>query len=100
MKAVTKTVLFGRVTVDKHVHLWPIGVFANDKSAKAFAGLLKMAHDTGNAELAKSLDDQTRTAEDGTLITGFRMSIKIVAYEPTLAASGDAAAVEDSSSML
>lgn len=88
MKAATKTILFTRVSVDKQTHLWPTAVFADDKSAKAYAVLLKMAHDTGNANLAKELDPETRTAEDGTLIKGVKFSIKIAPYAPVPGEAG------------
>lgn len=83
MKAATKTILFSRVTVDKAVHLWPTAVFANDKDAKAYATLLKMAHSTGNVDLAVSLDPETRLTAEKTLVPGIRFSIKIAPYAPT-----------------
>jgi hypothetical protein len=89
MKAATKTILFTRVTVDKQVHLWPTAVFADDKSAKAYAVLLKMAHDTGNAELATKLDPETRKGEDGSLVKGVKFSIKIAPYAPVAGDSGE-----------
>lgn len=100
MKAATKTVLFARIKVGTANHLWPVGVFANDKNAKAFTSLLAMAHTTGNKDLAVKLDPDTRLAEDGTLIKGIKFSIKIVAYEPALAADGTDVAEESSSSLL
>ena len=88
MKAATKTILFGKCTVDRVHHFWPVGVFANDKTARTFAVALKAAHAAGDAETAKSLDPDTKVDADGKLIGGFKMSIKIATYEPDLPTSG------------
>lgn len=87
MKAATKTILFGKVTQDKVHYVWPIGVFTNDKTAKAFAIVLMGAHKTGDVVTAKALDPDTRLDADGKLVPGFKMSIKIATYEPELPAA-------------
>lgn len=92
MKATAKTVLFSRVTINKAVHQWPVGVFANPTSAKTYAAYIKMAHSSGNAELAKKLDPKTRVGEDGTLVPGLKLSLLTLPYEPS---PGDTFATDD-----
>jgi hypothetical protein len=84
VKAASKTILFGKITVDKVHHLWPIAVFTNDKTATAFAIALKSAHAAGDAAAVKALDPEARLDAEGKLIGGFKMSIKIATYEPEL----------------
>lgn len=83
MKASSKTVLFSRITVNKAVHQWPIGIFANPTSAKTYAAYVKMAHSSGLVELAKKLDPKTRLTEDGKLMPGVKFSIVTLPYEPS-----------------
>jgi hypothetical protein len=89
MRALTKTILFTRVTVDKHVQQWPVAVFGNVQAAKTHAVLISTAHNSGNADMAKVLDPQTKTDADGKLIPGIKFSLLEVPYEPSLADSAD-----------
>ena len=89
MRALTKTILFTRVTVDKHVHQWPVAVFGDTAKAKTHAVLINTAHVAGNVEMAKSLDPQTRVDAEGKLIPGIKFSVVEVPYEPSLADSAD-----------
>lgn len=83
MKASSKTVLFSRITVNKTVHQWPVGVFANSTSAKTYAAYVKMAHSSGLVDLAKKLDPKTRVTEDGKLMPGVKFSVVTLPYEPS-----------------
>lgn len=89
MKAATKTILFSRVTVGKAVKQHPVAVFGRETDAKAYASLIDIAHKTGNAEMAKQLDERTEFAEDGSPHPGVRFALVTVPYAPTLAASSD-----------
>lgn len=81
-RSTSKVILFSRVTVDKKVHQWPVAVFNDHPSARTHATLIKMAHASGNAELAKRLDGKTVVTEDGKLADGLKFSIVEVPYAP------------------
>lgn len=83
MRAKAKVVLFSRITVNKAVHQWPIGVFANATSAKTYAAYIKMAHSAGQVELATKLDPKTRLTDDGKLLPGVKFSVATIPYEPS-----------------
>lgn len=83
MKALTKTILFGRITIERRTQLWPIGVFANPTSAKTYAMYLKMAVSSGNADLVKALDPQAKIDANGHVIPGLKLSVSTIPYEPS-----------------
>lgn len=89
MRSTTKQILFSRVTVGNKAVQWPTGVFANEKSAKEFAGVLNLAHKTGNVDLATQLDPKTHKTADGKLTPGLKFSLLEVPYEPSVADSSD-----------
>jgi hypothetical protein len=97
MRSASKQILFSRVTVGNKTVQWPTGVFANDKSAKAFGSLLNIAHKTGNVDLAKSLDPKTHLTGDGKLTPGIKFSLLEVPYEPSAASDDDDPFGDDSS---
>lgn len=80
-----KVILFSRIADGKNVLQWPTAVFNKHEDARAFATILGMAHKTGDAETAKSMDAHTKVTEDGKLVTGLRFSIVEVPYAPTAA---------------
>lgn len=87
MKAANKVIVFTRVTVEKQPHLWPTAVFANDKTAKAFAIALMQAYRDGDAKRARELDPEARLDGDGKLYPGAKLSMKIAPYEPEIIAT-------------
>lgn len=78
-----KVILFSRVVVDKKTYQWPTAVFNKHDDAKSFATVLGMAHKNGDVTSAKTMDAQTKTQEDGTLVPGLRFSIVEVPYSPS-----------------
>lgn len=89
MRSTTKHILYSKVTVGNKSIQWPTGVFANEKSAKEFAGVLNLAHKTGNVDLAMQLDAKTHKTADGKLTPGLKFSLLEVPYEPSVADSSD-----------
>lgn len=89
MRSLTKVILFTRVTQDKHLYQWPVAAFADMSKAKTHAVLINTAHKTGNVDMAKSLDPQTRVDAEGKLVPGIKFSLVEVPYEPSLADSAD-----------
>lgn len=86
-RSTAKVILFSRITVDGKTHQWPTAVFNDHDEAKAFATVIKMAHQSGNVEGAKALDKNTPVDDKGKLVPGLRFSIAEVPYQPTPALS-------------
>lgn len=84
MKALSKTVLFSRVVIDKRTVIHPVGVFANDKNARSYFTALSLAHKTGDAVRAKELDPAVKMDDAGKLLPNVKFSITEVTYEPDL----------------
>lgn len=83
-RSTSKVILFSRVTVDRKVHQWPTAIFNKHEEARTFATLLKMAHATGNADLARKMDPKTALDGEGKLVTGLKFSILEVPYSPAV----------------
>jgi hypothetical protein len=81
-RSTAKTILFARQTVDGKTLQWPVAVFNDLESTKAYATMVKMAHASGNAEHAKTLDPGTLVDKNGKLHPGLKFSIKEVPYAP------------------
>lgn len=94
MKSTDKAILFGRITVGKTAYMWPIATFNTPVSAKTYAAYIKMAHAGGMTDMAKRLDPETKLTEDGKLVPGLKMSVKVVPYEPTPASGAEEDDVE------
>lgn len=82
MKALTRTVLFCRVQVEKQMHLYPVAVFPDAERAKSYAAFLHIAHRSGDHKTAVQLDSKARVKEDGTLWPGAKFSVTEVPYDP------------------
>lgn len=81
-KSLRKVILFSRVKDGNKTVQWPTAVFNNHEDAKTFATILSMAHKSGDAATAKSMDAQTKVTEDDKLVPGLRFSIVEVPYSP------------------
>lgn len=81
-RSTAKTILFARYTIDKANHQYPVAVFNDLESTKAYATMIKMAHASGNVDHARALDPGTPLDKDGKLHPGIRFSIKEVPYAP------------------
>lgn len=89
MRASTKTILFSRVTVDKTVKRHIVAVFGSEADAKSYAGLIALAHKSGNTELAVSLDEHTVLTDDKALVPGLKFDLVSARYNPSTADSAD-----------
>lgn len=83
MKAVSKTILFGRITIERKTQLWPIAVFATPVAAKTYAAYYKMAISSGNVDLVRAFDPQAKIDGNGHIIPGLKLSVATVAYDPS-----------------
>lgn len=83
MKSRNKTILFSSITVNKVKRQWPTAVFNTPADAKSYAGMIRLAHASGNAEMAKALDPRTAVGEDGKLHPDVKFSLFTVPYAPT-----------------
>lgn len=83
MKAVNKTILFGRITIERKTQLWPIAVFATPVAAKTYAAYYKMAISSGNVDLVRAFDPQAKIDSNGHIIPGLKLSVATVAYDPS-----------------
>ena len=82
-KSTQKVILFSRVELDGKPAQWPTAVFNDHPSARAYATMVKIAHQSGDVKSAKALDGKTPTDKAGKLVPGIRFSIAEVPYAPT-----------------
>lgn len=83
MKATSKTILFGRITIERKTQLWPIAVFATPVAAKTYAAYYKMAISSGNVDLVRAFDAQAKIDDNGHIIPGLKLSVATVPYDPS-----------------
>lgn len=82
-RSTQKVILFSRITVEDKTVQWPTAVFNDHNGARAYATLIKMAHNSQDTESAKSLDPKTPVDAKGKLVPGLRFSIAEVPYDPS-----------------
>lgn len=83
MKAVSKTILFGRITIERKTQLWPVAVFATPVAAKTYAAYYRMAISSGNVDLVRAFDPQAKIDDNGHIIPGLKLSVATVPYDPS-----------------
>ena len=79
-----KAILFGRASVGKTPHLWPIAVFNTERDARSHVALLRIAYKASHDDLIKQLDPAAVRDENGNAILDTRWSVKVVPYAPVL----------------
>lgn len=83
MKAANKTILFGRITIERKTQLWPVAVFATPVAAKTYAAYYRMAVSSGNVGLIRAFDAQAKIDDNGHVIPGLKLSVATVPYDPS-----------------
>lgn len=96
MKATKKTVLFGKATVNKAVHQWPVAVFANAGEATAYATFLRLAYRAKDTEAITALDPSHAKDEKGAPLFDVKWAKVELPYSPLpeLEADDDAVKTE------
>lgn len=92
MRSTEKHVLFAQQKIDGKVHVYPLSVHVNAKSAAAHKSLVSIAHQTGDVERVKALAPKVKTTTDGKLHDNIKFAVVELPYEPqaeTVETSGD-----------
>lgn len=95
MKAITKTVLFAKLTHDRKVHQWPVAVFANADDARAYATFLRLAYRAKDDESILALDPKCARDTNEKILYDAKWSMLTLPYAPTPDIGADDDAVSD-----
>lgn len=90
---VTREILHASGKVNGKVARWIVGVFANEKELKAFAGHLNLARKAGMSDTVKVMDIHAPALKDGEELTEVKLSRQTVQYNPQAPALDDDAAL-------
>lgn len=82
MKATSKTVVLGHVTVKGKTASWPVAVFGQRDNARHHANYATMATRAGDLDTLKGLDPHAKLDEDGTPVKTAWYTVATVAYDP------------------
>lgn len=90
-----KTILFCVAKDGSKVRQWPVAVFNDGKSAKAYATILRLAYRSNDIPAVQSLDTSVVLTEAGALLKDVKWSLKTLPYAPTPDLDDDSADVEE-----
>lgn len=95
MRAISKTILFGKVTHDRKIMQWPVAAFANTDDARAYAAFLRLAYRASDETSILALDPKRPQDDGGVSIKGVKWSLLTVPYAPQPAMDSDDDEVKD-----
>lgn len=88
MKASSKTVVLGHVTIKGKTTSWPVAVFGQRDNARHHANYATMATRAGDVATLKPLDPHAKLDDDGKPIATAWYTVATVAYDPEVNLGG------------